>query len=457
MTVTGVEFLKLGVYTAEGKGIPNLRFATYPGAFMIHTPEELRKNVKEVLLPQIVKALTEPIAEAQIAAAEPGSRDIVCTGTFEEVNEYFLQKRWSDGLPIVPPTMEKVEEFLKYTDRSPDEVIGALDLSGREATPWSIAVNGVMAGCRPEYMPVLIAIGEVLADPGFGLKSAGSTSGVEPIIILNGNISKQLGFNSGTALLRPGNQANSSVGRFLRLCMRNIAGFLPGVTDMAAFGRNFFSVLVEDEVHSPWEPLNVTKGFSPGTSTVMLSSVSPMHSHLPPMGDTAEELLNAIAMEIGRAMTTEMAYIGFMKFNPESEKGQMLLVLLTPPVADVIAKGGYSKKDVQEYFYEHTKIPASEFDRFLPLICQPYSLRPEKVNACERVKNGFLPAYFCESTDPERLVPQVYSPDNITIIVAGNPGRNRFSFIQQHGLTLTIPHEVKLPANWDALMKELGK
>ncbi|MFC1933496.1 hypothetical protein ACFLXU_07780 [Chloroflexota bacterium] len=456
MTVVCSEFVRLGAAIAQGKQMPDMRFASYPGTIMVQTPEELRKNVKEVLLPQIVKALTEPIPEAGPPAGELVTREVVFKGTFEEVNEYFLKKHWGDGLPVVPPTIEKVEEFLKYTDRSADEVIGALEISGCEVTPWNIAVNGIMAGCRPEYMPVLIAIGEVLADPGTALSNAGSTSGIEPIIILNGNISRQLGFNSGTALLRPGNQANSSIGRFLRLIIRNVAGFLPGVTDQAAFGRNFYSVLVEDEAHSPWEPLNVTKGFSPGTSTVTIFSVQPMFAHLTPMGDTAEELLNVISAWMRRDMTSMMPYISFTKFNPARKKQLNLSVLLTPPVADVIAKGGYSKKDVQEYLYEHTKIPAKEFDYYLPLICQPYSLRPEEVSACERVKNGFLPAYFCESTDPERLVPQVYSPDNFMIIVTGNPGRNRFCLIRSHGISC-MSKEIKLPAGWDRLLKETNK
>ena len=123
-----------------------------------------------------------------MAAGEPGDRDIVFTGTFEEVNEYFLRNQWSDGLPVVPPTMEKIEEFLKFTDRSPDEVLGIMHPSLAAATVWNVAVNGVMAGCRPEYMPVLLAIAEVMADPEYGFKHGGSTPGWEALIIVNGPI-----------------------------------------------------------------------------------------------------------------------------------------------------------------------------------------------------------------------------------------------------------------------------
>src|SRR5690606_39204194 len=121
------------------------------------------------------------------------------------VNEYFIRQKWSDGLPIVPPTKEKIQQFLDYTDLAPNISLGVLDPSKFSATPWNIAVNGVMAGCRPEYMPILLAIAEVMATPQFGLKHAGATPGWEALIMLNGPIARQLGFNYKGGVQRPGN------------------------------------------------------------------------------------------------------------------------------------------------------------------------------------------------------------------------------------------------------------
>ena len=180
-----------------------------------------------------------------VSDRSPGDRDTVFRGSFEEINRHFQDNSWSDGLPVVPPTVAKIEEFLRYTDRSPDELLGAMHPSQAEATIWKVAVNGVMAGCRPEYMPILIAIVEVMADPQYAVKHGGSTPGWEAMIILNGPIGDQLGFNHGIGVQRPGNQANTSIGRFYRLFCRNVLRFLPGTTDMATFGQ-MFRALVND-------------------------------------------------------------------------------------------------------------------------------------------------------------------------------------------------------------------
>jgi len=127
--------------------------------------------------------------------------EIVCRGSFDEVNDFFYRKGWTDGLTIIPPTREAVDEMLSWTELSPDEEIGILPLANRRATPWNIAVNAVMAGCRPEYMPVLIAAVAAMADPAYQLKDLGSTGCIKPFIVINGPIIDQLDVNYGTALL----------------------------------------------------------------------------------------------------------------------------------------------------------------------------------------------------------------------------------------------------------------
>lgn len=168
----------------------------------MHTPDELKRNFQEVVFPQIIKLLTEPVAEAANSDSSPGGasdeKAIVFEGSFEEVNDFFDRKQWSDGLPIVPPTAEKVEQFLKYSDCPGDAPLGILRPSLRQATVHSVAVNGVMAGCRPEYMPLLTAIVQAITDPRFRLEDAGSSAGWAPMVILNGPIIQRLEFNSGT-------------------------------------------------------------------------------------------------------------------------------------------------------------------------------------------------------------------------------------------------------------------
>ncbi len=383
-----------------------------------------------------------------MTGAEPGPRDIIFKGTFEEVNEFFYTSEWADGDPIVPPTIEKVEEFLKFTDRSPSDVMGILMPAKREASIWSIAVNGVMAGCRPEYMPVLVAIVEVLADPRYGVQESGSTAGWAPIIILNGPIINQLDFNSNTGVLRVGRQANTTVGRFLRLYLRNVPGFVPGILDMGQFGRPNFPVLAENEASSPWEPLSVTRGFKPGVSTVTIASVGTRSFDNDYPGTTAETTLNMLASLMKPFFLG--ASLNPLTFGPEN----CPMLVLAPMLAKQMADAGYSKKDVQEYIYENTKVSARDFDFYLGI----RTATPATATACASVKAGKLPAQYCQSTDPNRMVPLFHSPDELQIIVAGTEGRNRaFAMTNLGTQGLTTTKEIKLPANWDELMLELLK
>ena len=161
-------FLGLAAATSIGVGMPNLPVAAVPGHTGVQSKEELRRNILNVTMDDVVRNLT---GETGIASQErePDARDIVARGTFEDVNRYFYEHELGDGLPIVPPTREKVEQFLSCVERKPDEVLGIILPDSRAATIWSVAVNGVMAGCRPEYMPVLVALVEAMVDPYYGV------------------------------------------------------------------------------------------------------------------------------------------------------------------------------------------------------------------------------------------------------------------------------------------------
>ena len=191
---------------SKSLGVEAPAIAEYAGVPMIDTDEELRGKVISNLLPQILNALggeREKINTNQLVA-EPSPADIVFRGSLQQVQDHFDDRLWSDGLPVVPPTIQRVEEFLSYTERAPHEVIGICLPEYREATPWNIAVNGVMAGCRPEYMPVLIAVVEAITDPAFYLEDGGVTPGWEPLITISGSIIKDLDFNYKEGVMRGG-------------------------------------------------------------------------------------------------------------------------------------------------------------------------------------------------------------------------------------------------------------
>jgi len=445
VTIALTGFVEQGRLVGRGEGINNLRIAEYPGRIQMHSSDELRRSV-EVLVPQILTALTDP-TEAEVASvSEPGPGEIVFTGTFEEVNDFFYEKQWSDGLPIVPPTRAKVEAFLKFTDRSPNEIISVLRPEKREATVLSIAVNGVMAGCRPEYMPILIAIVEAMADPRFGLEHAGSTPGWEALIILNGPIIRQLGFNCEGGVFRPGNQANISIGRFFRLYMRNVPRYLPGRTDKATYGQNFIPVLPENEeaiFQIGWQPLSVDRGFEAGDNVITISSCRHMSNPFKTIGGAAKTHLDRIADFMLR--TQEYYWVAYGPVAPT--------VIMSPVVAIKLSSEGYTKNEIRKYIYDNAKIPAHIYDKEL-------KVNWHKETACSFVEQGILPAHFCESGDPDRLLPilQGHEPEDLLIVVSGDPNRNRSRICHQNS-TQGFPtsKKIELPANWEALIAGVKK
>ncbi|MDY0168225.1 MAG: hypothetical protein RBS80_16875 [Thermoguttaceae bacterium] len=226
VTIAGPTFVNQVYSTSVNNGVPAPRAATYPGAFAAHSREELLQNTREVLWPQIVEALTKPITEAEIAdrreAGVGDPKDRVFAGTVDGVNRFFTEQRWTDGLPIIPPTVERVEEFLKYTDQAWDEVVGVLPIAYRETLVWHVAVNGVMAGCPPEFMPLLIAYTKALADGDYR-RTLASTHAWTPFCWVNGPVARQLGIDSQQGLINE--PRNAALGRFINLAMMNLGGY----------------------------------------------------------------------------------------------------------------------------------------------------------------------------------------------------------------------------------------
>lgn len=435
-------------------GFRKIRVAEYPGQLGVHELDTRLKNYEEVLLPQIIKLLTEPVKQEGVeGAAVPRPREIVFRGSFETVNEFFRQNLWGDGLPVVPPTIDKIEQFMKYTDRYPDEVLGVFLPGNCEVTAWKVAVNGVMAGCRPEYMPVLIAIAEAMADNNYRIQDAGSTPGWEAIIILNGPIRNQLGFNCKEAVLRPGYQANTSIGRFYRLLCRNLARLLPGTTDQATYGQPFRPVLPENEevcARIGWKPLSVLRGFNANENVVTILGIRAMSDPLASNGESAERHLDYIIDWVKRMIEPYRAARPRAETFSDTTGAHLLIV--SPVIASVLAAGRYSKEDVKQYILKHAVIPAHEFERN----CEWFYGRP--FDLCEAVQNGILPKEWCQSADPNRLVPVMPPATDWLVVVSGGPERNRSLICRQNfEQGYPVSKKISLPANWDDLMRGLGK
>jgi hypothetical protein len=444
IVITG--FLGQADAVASSEGMANLAIAEYPGVPITDSDETVKNKVRDIISDNIIRSLTSPPKEVK-AFIEPDPNEVVFEGTLEEVNNYFEENLWTDGLPIIPPTIEQVKRFLEFTDRAPDDVIGILPPEKREATVWNIAVNGAMAGCRPEYMPLLIAVVEAIAEPEFRLQDAGSTPGWEPLVIVNGPLVKQLGFNYEAGAMRVGRRANSSVGRFLRLYMRNVAGFRipPGKTDKGCFGFTFNVALAENEDavrEMGWKPFSVQRGFKQDENIVTVQSVVYISPPTYSGGEHAVDHLETIAKVIGRntASYWTFNFVHWAKCFP--------VIVMSPSVAQVLARGGYSQEDVKRYLYENVKTEAGENESFARQMGQTkFSFKSE-------VLAGNTSKEYCESNDPERMIPVFQKPEWIGILVSGDPDRNQSKgYINNHEQGAPISKKVTLPKNWNELIK----
>ena len=428
-----------------------VRTAFFPGVVMTTPEDAFRDYTLGPVLTGIVRGLTVDEQDAVTAAgggasSEPAPEMIVMRGTIDEVQERFHHEGWTDGLPVIPPTIERVNDFLRFTDRPPHEVIGVLDPAGRQSTPWNVAANGVMAGCKPEYMPILIAIAEALSDPEWQLRNAGGTPGWEPLVVVSGRFVDELDFNYLQGALRAGRRANSTVGRFLRMYMRNVGGLRPppgqvdGVTDKGTFGLNFNVALAEnDQAVSQlgWPPYRVDRGFKPADNVVTLLSMAGISHPIYTGGATAEEHLESIAKifteTIGRWVMTGLIY---NRFNP--------ILIISPNIAGVMAQSGYDKAKIRKYLYENCWVRAGDAIKFAHEIgTTDFDL--------ERYVSDGLPAHYIESNDPDRMIRICLREEWTEIVVSGDPDRNQSRVYVPHCFGAPQSRLVRFPEGWQTL------
>ena len=300
--------------------------------------------------------------------------------------EYYFEKGWTDGLPIVPPIEEFVAEFLAQTSRSPEDVLITLEHLKRTCNVRQAAINAVMAGCRPEYFPVVIATLESFQGAGGALIQ--STTGQAQLIIVNGPARERLGFNSRENILGPGDRANVTVGRTLRLVIMNVLGVRPHEFDQSTQGTplKFGTCIAENEEESPWEPLHVEKGFAANESTVTMQAVrSDLH---------VEHRSTQVPEEILLTIADTMSYAGGIYEAPPYNRNNGCVVVIGPEHANIIAAKGWSKQDVRRFLFEHYGRRKADLRRFGKII--GLDAEPE-----------------------DAFVAHTRSPESITIVVAG--------------------------------------
>jgi len=422
----------------------------YPDPFDLETNAQLREKSEKIVLPQIISALTKPIPVSKGVVEKRDGREIVFTDTIDQINRYFTDKGWSDGLSITPPTKEKIEEFLKYVDYPPDQGIAALPVSNLRATPWNIAVNGVMAGCRPEYMPILIAAVQAMGDPDCRYRNnGGSTHSFINFFWVNGPLSRQLGIDHGQGLIA--NPVNSVIGRAMSLIERNIAGFRIKETQMGSFGKTLSWVLAEDEevMNSlGWEPYHVEKGFAKNANTLSAGYSTLWGRNLIPSTSNPKILMQIMAYGI---TTTEAFASGF---TGQSRR----YVLVEPGVAKILADGGYTKKSLREDLIKNARkityeaIFSKVYGSF-GSVHDTFEVELKKALNDKNSEKGKLPPWYPRFPGWENIE-TMPALKLVEFIICGDPARNKVQTLA--GGPGTAIREIKLPARWDELMEKAG-
>jgi hypothetical protein len=435
---------------AQNAGVPSLQVALYPDPFDLETNAQLLAKTEKILVPQVIDALTKPISAAKDSAGKTSSREIVFTGTVDQVHRYFTDLGWSDGLSITPPTKARVEEFLKYTDLPPDEEIAVLPPGNLRATPWTIAVNGAMAGCRPEHMPVLITAVQTMGDPAFRYRNHGaSTHSITNFFWINGPLARQLGIDHGQGLIA--HPVNTVIGRAMSLIERNIAGLRIKETQMGSFGKTMSWILAEDEValnELGWESYPVEKGFARNANTVSAGTSTVWGRNLIPATSDPETLMQLIAYA---AVNTEAFASGF---TGQSRR----YVLVEPGVAKILAEGGYTKRSLRRDIMKIGRKPTYEavfsqvygsFGR----VQRSFEVELRRALRDRTTEKGKLPPWYPRFPGWEEIetTPAV---GMVEFIVCGDPARNKVQILA--GGPGTTIKEIQLPANWDELMEQAG-
>ena len=311
--------------------------------------------------------------------------------------EFFLEKEWSDGFPVVTPTEERIARMLTGTDRDHDDVIGPIPPAMEVATVRSVAVHALMAGCRPEYLPVVIAATELMLRGEFNVNGVqGTMHGVAPMMIVNGPYAADIGIHGGNGCMGPGFRANATIGRAIRLILMNLGAGIPGVSSMTIFGMpsRFTYCLTENMEDHPWESLSVSKGYSGDENVITMAMVESPRFCFDDVSDEPIRLMNGIADTMGA--------MGYWNMHTRSDMG----VAMGPQHAAICANAGMSRAAVHSRLCEMAG----------------RKVRDLKNGGNWRRERALAFPIEVDPDDDDYFIPAIKNPEDLQLIVAGGWG-----------------------------------
>jgi hypothetical protein len=399
-------FLSLAQATAAKHGVPHLPVVTVPHPIGGIDPK-LVVDKAEAVVEEVLAALTRDPAPPAAVATAAGATVLDAPDDLDAFQAWAMAERWSDGLPVLPPTPVRVARLLAADGARLVATLAPLD--GR-ATLEAIAVNAALAGAAPEHLPVIVAAVRAAAEPDFNLNAIQTTTHpCTPLVIVNGPIAARLGIAGGANALGNGHRANAVIGRALRLILQNVGGARPGLEDRATLGHpgKFTYCLAENEAASPWAPLSVERGFPRSASTVTVAGAEAPHNVNDHGSTTADALLLALA---GTAATTG---------NNNVYLGGQPVVLLGPEHAATIAGSGWSKAELKRRLWERARVRLDQF------------------SAENLARFGVIAPERFVGRPPGAEVPWCVSPEDLLVVVAGGPGKHS-ALVPTFGATRSV-------------------
>ncbi len=347
------------------------------------------------------------------------SRRVEVEASFDAIQDYYEQQGWTDGLPVVPATEDLVRKMLLPYGQDPSTSLGVVQPRNARVTLEKVAINAVMAGCKPEHFPVVVAAVKAAMQPDFNIAGVqATTGGAAPVVIVNGPIARELEINGDSGCFGPGYRANASIGRALRLFVRNVAGLIPGEMDKAtlALPARYTFCFAENEARSPWEPLHVEMGLDPSASMVTLMGMRGMY--------TIMESTSPTGIQVLRTLVGSLRTIGVSNYYQTGTGAQLALVLCPEHAAEIHASG-LSRQDVREYIFQNARMPL------------------RRLEGIAHYGNRNWPKWIDES-DPDAMIPIVGSADDVLVVVAGGDGRHS-AWLAGWGVTRRTTEEIERP------------
>lgn len=341
--------------------------------------------------------------------------------SYEHLLTVLEERRWGDGLPVVPATAERVCEFVEASGRDPAESLGMMAPAWADATIEKVAVNAVMAGCRPEYMPLIVTATEVMLEPAFNILAVQATTHpAAPLALVSGSLARRLEVNGGAGAFGPGWRANATIGRAIRLILLNIGGGVPGTGDHSTQGgpAKYSYCVSENDEETPWEPFRVARGFAAEDSVVFMAALEAPHNINDHGSTSGLEILTTIAGTMAEAGCNNL-------YLEDSDP----YLFLGPEHAHHIAADGFSRREVQAYLFEHARVPLARIGAG-----QQETLRK---------RHRMLANYRELGLDDPNLpaIPLFAGPEDLNIVVVGGAGKHS-SWVPSFGLIRSIGRRI---------------